>query len=115
MTQACRGLCPIALEEGASLGGAWHPDSPMCVDVFVNFRRIGVPGILDGERSEGQGATKALRSMIELRFSSSPAPGGWGTSQLSTFGFLHGAHLPMALPVVATPDTVLDPTTTSEA
>jgi len=35
--------------------------------VFVDFRRIGVPGILDGERDEIRGATKTLRSMIELR------------------------------------------------
>ncbi len=68
--------CPSGTEEGAFLGGTWHPDSPSCVDVPVNFRRIGVPGILDGERTDGQGATNAMRSMTEL----------------------HRAHLPLALP-----------------
>ena len=49
---------PEALPEGASLGGAWHPDSPKPSGRFVSLGRIGVPGILTGSATKNRGATK---------------------------------------------------------
>ena len=78
--------------EGAFLGGAWHPDSPKSTDRLTALRRIGVPGSLTGSAMKIGRAEGATSSVI-----------GYPLSRR--------AHLPMALPEVATPDFVRDPAT----